>query len=286
VIHTVPSNTLKHVLFNIVRGVHYLHTNGIAHLDLKPDNVMISEGCEPRIVDLGISKALYGPDGEELHTAATSLKHGSRAPEYAMRSWEKLRSLQLGPDMAKASDLWSLGVVLLTALNGGDVIAHYKAAADLKHSSDLDVFAYMLGRPSEKTLGKYYGRDAAKRLLPLSKSPHMSLEEAFPRCDRDALKMVERLLRMDPSARASTRDILLDPYFADIRSSKHHKDWMAENLVPNPRVLELIHSKAALVKSSQDNAKETIVELALAYSPAAEAAWMRLNRTGSVNGAL
>lgn len=94
---------------------------------------------------------------------------------------------------------------------------------------------------------QYYGRDAAKRLLPLSKSPHMSLEEAFPRCDRDALKMVERLLRMDPSARASTRDILLDPYFADIRSSKHHKDWMAENLVPNPRVLELIHSKAALV---------------------------------------
>jgi serine/threonine protein kinase len=128
--------------------------DGIVHLDLKPDNVMLDENCAPRIVDLGISKMLCDEEGREMTFKGFHLKHGSRAPEYSGRSNSDLHGVRLSADMAKASDLWSLGVVLLTAFHGGDVFWHYRKATGSVFEWNIDLLASMLGRPSERALKK------------------------------------------------------------------------------------------------------------------------------------
>jgi len=41
---------------DIVESIHYMHSKGIAHRDLKPDNVLISEDDQVLIIDFNISK--------------------------------------------------------------------------------------------------------------------------------------------------------------------------------------------------------------------------------------
>lgn len=267
----VPSKAMKRILFNIVRGVHFLHTNNIVHLDLKPDNVMLDENCAPKVVDLGISKLLYDEDGRELMTSGYSLKHGSRAPEYSGRSGGALQKMKLGPDMAKAADLWSLGVVLLSALHGGDGLLYYHKVSGVKREWYLEMLVSMLGRPSERALKKYYAKGLYDRLMSFSKTPSLSMQKAFPHVNRAALAMIQRLMKMDPSSRASTRDILLDPYFAGVRNAASHNAALAEDLVPDPRIPALIHSKKYPKKTITSASATVIYELALAYSPAAAA---------------
>lgn len=50
--------------------------DGVVHLDIKPENVMIAADCSPRIVDLGIAKRLYDSKGKEIVYGGNSLKHG------------------------------------------------------------------------------------------------------------------------------------------------------------------------------------------------------------------
>jgi len=43
------------LLFNTARGIQYLHEKGIAHLDLKPANIILDEEYNPFLIDFGLS---------------------------------------------------------------------------------------------------------------------------------------------------------------------------------------------------------------------------------------
>lgn len=79
-----------------------LHHHGVAHLDLKPANVMIRDGW-PLLIDLGSARAFGrvpdGPIGSRDHTA----------PE-----------LEAGAAITPGMDLYGLGAVLRDALTGSE----------------------------------------------------------------------------------------------------------------------------------------------------------------------
>lgn len=82
----------------IVSAVAYLHSRGIAHRDLKPENILLGDALVPKIADLGL-----------CHTVAADalMKTPCGSPQYA--DPEVLSGK--GYD-GRASDVWSLGVVL------------------------------------------------------------------------------------------------------------------------------------------------------------------------------
>lgn len=54
----MPQNEIDCIFKGIVEGVGYMHSNSIAHLDLKLSNIMLSLGGSPKIIDFG-SAALF-----------------------------------------------------------------------------------------------------------------------------------------------------------------------------------------------------------------------------------
>ncbi len=88
----------------IASGLSMAHRLGIVHRDLKPDNVLVTPGGVPKIVDFGLAKRVVGDDLPNSNLAGTPY---FMAPE-----------LFEGDDASTASDVYALGVCYYLMLTG------------------------------------------------------------------------------------------------------------------------------------------------------------------------
>lgn len=54
------------VVYNLLCGLHYIHSANIIHRDLKPANILINEDCTVKLADFGLSRSLQGIDSQSM----------------------------------------------------------------------------------------------------------------------------------------------------------------------------------------------------------------------------
>ncbi|XP_008584432.1 PREDICTED: serine/threonine-protein kinase 17A [Galeopterus variegatus] len=90
----------------ILEGVHFLHTHNVVHLDLKPQNILLTSESplgDIKIVDFGLSRVMKS--NEELREIMGT-------PEYVAPE-----ILSYDP-ISMATDMWSIGVLTYVMLTG------------------------------------------------------------------------------------------------------------------------------------------------------------------------
>ncbi len=92
----LPVTDIVHLGLHLCSAVHYLHSHGVLHLDLKPSNI-VSERQLAKILDLSIAR----PPGKS--------KRGAGTPQYMAP--EQVRGELVGP----ATDVWGIGATLYEA---------------------------------------------------------------------------------------------------------------------------------------------------------------------------
>lgn len=101
---------VRELFFQIMKGIQYLHKNGIAHRDIKPQNIMFlnKKMDQLKIIDFGVSKYFFdskNPKGEiTLRTMTGSLFY---LPPEIMEGAYDCRC-----------DIWSAGVLLYMMIAG------------------------------------------------------------------------------------------------------------------------------------------------------------------------
>jgi serine/threonine protein kinase len=91
-------------VMGLIEGLKCLHDNGIAHLDVKPENIMYNENKEIAYVDFGSSRRVSS-DGSDGAGCFGTLSYWS--PETNDGEWDY-----------KKSDVWALGITMLKVLTG------------------------------------------------------------------------------------------------------------------------------------------------------------------------
>ena len=93
----------------ICSAVHYLNENLVIHRDLKPGNILVTADGQAKILDFGIAKLQMPITGQEEMTSAQArlMTPGYASPEQIS-----------GAPLTKASDIYTLGVILYQLLTG------------------------------------------------------------------------------------------------------------------------------------------------------------------------
>lgn len=107
----LKDNVACRLFAQLVSGVHYLHSKGIVHRDLKLENLLLDKHKNIMISDFGFANSFhYGPDGSINDLMSTSC--GS--PCYAAPELVVSDSKYIG----RKVDVWSCGVILYAMLAG------------------------------------------------------------------------------------------------------------------------------------------------------------------------
>ena len=119
----LPPEEAVFIFEGIVEGLKHIHGTFVAHRDIKLENVMLSKNNVPKLIDFGFStfSPLSGMRGS---------CYGSRAyvpPEFCVYNLSKKDFLEKKISRAelnsrtydlKKADIWSLGVLLFTMVQG------------------------------------------------------------------------------------------------------------------------------------------------------------------------
>lgn len=98
----LPWPACRELLAALLEALAHAHARGIVHLDIKPDNVLLSAG-QPRLTDFGLARSIGEVDGRVCGTPAFM------APEQIRGDWRAV-----GP----WTDLYALGCLAWTLLTG------------------------------------------------------------------------------------------------------------------------------------------------------------------------
>ncbi|XP_053303224.1 mitogen-activated protein kinase 15 isoform X1 [Pleuronectes platessa] len=191
----------RYVMYQLFKGVKYLHSGNVIHRDQKPSNVLLDTDCVVKLCDFGLARSLNQIQEDSGNPALT---------EYVATRWYRAPEILLGSTRyTKGVDMWSLGCILGEMLLGkalfpgtSTINQIEKIMIAIPHPSPEDVLA----------IKSEYGSSVIQRML---LKPQVSLEDLLkPSVPPDALDLLRGLLVFNPDKRLTAEQALQHPYVA------------------------------------------------------------------------
>ncbi|XP_006013642.1 mitogen-activated protein kinase 14 isoform X2 [Latimeria chalumnae] len=183
---------VQFLIYQILRGLKYIHSAGIIHRDLKPSNLAVNEDCELKILDFGLARHT---DDEMTGYVAT---RWYRAPEI-MLNWMHYN---------QTVDIWSVGCIMAELLTGRTLFP------GTDHINQLQQIMRLTGTPPAYLINRMPSHEARNYIQSLPFMPKRSFEDVFIGANPLAVDLLEKMLVLDTDKRITAAEALAHPYFA------------------------------------------------------------------------
>ncbi|AES88706.1 MAP kinase I [Medicago truncatula] len=167
----------QYFLYQILRGLRYIHSANIIHRDLKPSNLLLNANCDLKIIDFGLARPTMESDF---------------MTEYVVTRWYRAPELLLNSsDYTSAID---------PLFPGKD------------HVHQMRLLTELLGTPTDADVGLVKNDDARRYIRQLPQYPRQPLNRVFPHVHPLAIDLVDKMLTIDPTRRITVEEALAHPY--------------------------------------------------------------------------
>ncbi len=228
--HPIPASAVKSMLFQLLNGLLYLHSNWVLHRDLKPANIMVTSKGEVRIGDLGLARLFYKP----LHPLFSGDK-------VVVTIWYRAPELLLGSrHYTPAIDLWAVGCIFAELLSLRPIFKGEEAKMDSKKTvpfqrNQMQKIVEILGMPTKEKWPGLLHQPEYTQLQNLSTSVRDGSNSRISGLDNwywntlrstgypdspppttpgpEGLDLLSKLLEYDPMKRLTAEHALQHPYF-------------------------------------------------------------------------
>ncbi|KAK7945191.1 hypothetical protein WMY93_000919 [Mugilogobius chulae] len=197
----LPEHTVKHYMYQLCKSLEHMHSCGIFHRDVKPENILIKQNVL-KLGDFGSCRSVYS---SPPHTEYISTRW-YRAPECLLT--DGYYSLKM--------DIWSAGCVFFEIMSLNPLFPGTNELDQVAKIHDV------LGTPDQSVLHKFKQSRAMHFNFPLKKGTGLS--RLIPNCPAPALSLLYQMLAYDPDERISADTALRHMYFREIRLSERRSE--------------------------------------------------------------
>ncbi|CAG4954335.1 unnamed protein product [Colias eurytheme] len=211
---------VQFLVYQILRGLKYIHSAGIIHRDLKPSNIAVNEDCELKILDFGLAR----PTETEMTGYVATRWY--RAPEI-MLNWMHYN---------QTVDIWSVGCIMAELLTGrtlfpGTDHIHQlnlimeilgtpaqefmqKISSESVNIDHLTRILFLCGKPEQETIDKIISEEARNYIQSLPTLRRRDFREVFRGANPLAVNLLELMLELDADKRITAEQALAHEYLA------------------------------------------------------------------------
>ncbi|KAL1925180.1 uncharacterized protein VTP21DRAFT_63 [Calcarisporiella thermophila] len=189
----------QYFIYQLCRGLKYIHSANVLHRDLKPGNLLVNADCELKICDFGLARGFS--DAPEADAGFMT--------EYVATRWYRAPEIMLSfRNYTKAIDMWSVGCIFAEMLGGKPL---FKGR---DYVDQLNQILHILGTPDEPTLQRIGSERAQLYIRSLPTMTRIPFQQLYPKATPLAIDLLNRLLEFDPAKRITVEEALEHPYLA------------------------------------------------------------------------
>jgi len=179
----------QYFLYQILRGLKYIHSAHVLHRDLKPSNLLLNGNCDLKVCDFGLARVAHPEEN-----------HAGFMTEYVATRWYRAPEIMLSwKEYTKAIDVWSVGCIFAELLGRKPLFP----GKDYIHQ--LNLITDVIGSPDEEDIECIESDKARRYIRSLPYKPHIPTEKIFPNANPLALSLLVRPLPLPRTSPRSPR---------------------------------------------------------------------------------
>lgn len=197
----------QYFIYQVLRGLKYIHSCQVLHRDLKPSNLLVNSNCDLKICDFGLARGIGDQRDMEGRTGTMLLT------EYVVTRWYRAPEIMLAcHEYSYAIDVWSVGCIF------AELILRKPYFPGDDYIDQLTIISEKLGKLPDVDLD-FVTSEKAKRFmkkLPNKTPVHLSLQ--FPGAPLDALDCLRKMLEIHPRKRITVDESLKHSFFEQLHN--------------------------------------------------------------------
>jgi len=201
----------RHYLFfiyQILRGLKYIHSAGVVHRDLKPENILVNgKNCNVKISDFGLARGVVSTSSDNNNLTEYVITRWYRAPEVMV----------CAKNYGCKVDVWAVGCIF------AELLLRRELFPGNNHFEQLSLIFSIVGTPLPHELDWISSRDARDWVNQLEFQRGHDLRKIFKNGKPECIDLIQQMLQINPARRTTVTQALSHPYFAKLHHPKSER---------------------------------------------------------------
>lgn len=197
----------QYVIYQLLKTLKYLHSAEILHRDMKPSNLLLNSDCMMKVADFGLARSILTLEKEQATKPVLT--------DYIATRWYRAPEILLGSTKyTKGVDMWSVGCIL------GELMLEKPIFPGSSTMNQLERIVAVVGKPTPQDIASTQSQYAETMLESLTRVVPKTFQELCPKASPDAIDLMQKLMRFNPTERYSAEEALAHPYVAAFHNPK------------------------------------------------------------------